>query len=268
MRPFYYSNKSPVFDKPFIIEQWKRVDSTIFPYADGPCWVSTLGRIYNENLQSIVDPGHNSDGYCLISVKFRYPDGSERTEAMLLSRAIMIGFAPIPNYEDYEVNHNNGDKDYNCIYNLSWCTRGENNLFCHMNNLRDQPKGLDHYKTNLTQEDLDLICALLKEKRQCKEIAEIVGCTPQIVSHILNGTTYRDVYIKHELYKLRDKRNMNRLSEEDKEKVKSFIKANRSNYSSNRDLYIAALKSVGYENPSKKDASLMIYMRRLDQSIK
>lgn len=267
IRPFYYSNRSPYDNKPFIVEQWRRIDSTILPYANGPCRVSTLGRVYNENYGKIVNPGHNSDGYCIIPVKFIYPDGSFKTVSYLLSRLIMICFAPIPDYEKYEVNYNNGDKDNNCIYNLSWCTRAENNLFCHRNRLREQPKGLEHYKSSLTQEELDTICILLKKGFSCKKIAEIIGCTSQIVSHILNGTTYKDVYLKHELYKLRNKRNMNRLSDEDIERVKIFIKENRNSYSSNRDLYIAALNFVGYQNPSKTDRALIAYMRRIDKSI-
>ena len=136
-----------------------------------------------------------------------------------------------------------------------------------MNRLREQPKGLKHYKSSLTQEELNTICILLKKGFSCKKIAEIIGCTSQIVSHILNGTTYEDVYLKHELYKLRNKRTMNRLSDEDIERVKIFIKENRNSYSSNRDLYIAALNFVGYQNPSKTDRALIAYMRRIDKSI-
>ena len=60
---------------------------------------------------------------------------------------------------------------------------------------------------------------------------------------------------------------MNRLSDEDIERVKIFIKENRNSYSSNRDLYIAALNFVGYQNPSKTDRALIAYMRRIDKSI-
>ena len=96
IKPFYYSNRSPYENKPFIIEQWRRIDSTILPYANGPCRVSTLGRVYNENYGKIVNPGHNSDGYCIIPVKFIYPDGSFKTVSYLFSRLIMMCFAPIP----------------------------------------------------------------------------------------------------------------------------------------------------------------------------
>lgn len=266
MRPFYYSNHSPYYNKPFIIEQWRRVDSTLIQYADGPCHVSTLGRVYNENRRSIVKAGKNSDGYSIIPVKFIYPDGTSCTKSMLLSRLIMLSFAPIENSEMYEVNHNNGDKDKNCIYNLSWCTRAENNLFCHMNGLRIQPKGTNHYKSELTEEEVDTICILLKRGMSCKEIANIIGCTPQIVSHILNGTTYKNATIKHELYKYRSPRNMNRLSDENIKKVKIFMESNRNNYKTNKDLYIAALNSVGYPNPSKDDRALITYMRRIDKT--
>lgn len=267
MRPIIYSNRSPYYNKPFIIEKWKRIDSTIYPYADGPCWVSTYGRVYNENLKKIVQPNHNRDGYCTIPMKKKLEDGTEIYTSVLLSRSILLAFAPVPNSDELEVNHNNGDKDNNHILNLSWTTKSENNLFAHMNRLREQPKGVDHYNTNLSTEDVDKICTLLTQGKSCKEIASIIGCTPQIVSHILNGTTYHDKFIEYKLYNYTKPRNMNRLSDMQKDMVIDFVSKNKSKYTNNRDLYIDALLYAGYENPDRKDGALMIYMKRLLKDI-
>ena len=38
-------------------------------------------------------------------------------------------------------------------------------------------------------------------------------------------------------------------------------------YYSNRDLYVAALLSVGFQNPSKNNRALMAYMNRIAKSI-
>ena len=51
IRPFYYSNRSPYFNNPFIVEEWIYVDNKIFKYANGPCWVSNIGRVYNQKLK-------------------------------------------------------------------------------------------------------------------------------------------------------------------------------------------------------------------------
>lgn len=269
MKPFIYANRSPVYNKPFIQEEWKRVDDTICPGADGPCWVSNFGRVWSETSRKfITEFSKNKDLYCTIPVHLPAKEGRYKYTSIMLSRAVMIAFAPVPGYEKLDVNHNDGNKDHNWIWNLSWTTRSENNLFCHRNGQREQPKGVDHYKTNLTEEDVNKICTMLMERRQCKDIASEIGCTPQIVSHILNGTTYHDKYMEYKLYELTKPRNTNRLTDEQKEIAIDFIKSNISYYSNKRDMYIDALLKAGYENPDKKDRALIAYMKRLEDSIK
>ena len=262
IRPIIYTNRSPYYNKPFLIEKWKRVDSTIYEYADGPCWVSTYGRAYNENINKIINPKHNVDGYCTIPVRKVTPNGVKYTTVML-SRTILLAFAPVPNSNELEANHNNGDKDNNHILNLSWTTKAENNLFAHMNRLRIQPKGIDHYKTNLTLDEVDIICNLLKQNKQCNEIANIIGCTPQIISHILNGTTFHDKFLEYKLFENAKPRQMNRLSKEQEDMVIQFVKKNKSKYNIKRDLYMNALKYANYDNIDRKDPALIIYVKRL-----
>lgn len=192
MRPIYFGGLSPVYNKPILIEQWKRVDETIYKGADGPSWVSTFGRAWSENAQSIVQPSHNKDGYCTINVKI-----NGKHTSLLLHRCIMIGFFPIPNYENFDVNHNDGNKDNCSITNLCWVTRGENIKYAYMNGQRKIIGGLEHYKSKLNENEAEQIGLLLKENKLSKsEIADIIGCTPQIVSHIANGTTYKYIYTK------------------------------------------------------------------------
>lgn len=262
IKPIIYTNHSPYYNKPFLIEEWKRVDSTIYEYVDGPCWVSTYGRVYSENTNSIINPTHNQDGYCVIPIKKVTSYGIKYTTA-ILSRTILLAFAPVPNSNELEANHNNGDKDNNHILNLSWATKAENNLFAHMNRLRKQPKGIDHYKTELTIDEVDMICMLLKQNKTCKDIANIIGCTPQIVSHILNGSTFHDKFLEYELYKNTKPRQINRLSKEQENMVIQFINENKSKYSIKKDLYMDALRYANYTNIDRNDASLIIYVKRL-----
>lgn len=265
-RPFYYINRSPYYGRDVSQEEWKRVDNTIYPYADGPCWVSTWGRIYNENKKMVIEyRTHNKDGYCTIPVKFIYPSGEVKHSSMLLSRSILLAFAPRPDADSLDVNHNDCNKDHNHILNLSWATRSENLKFAYMNGLRsEQPKGLTHYKSVLTEQDLDYICKSLLEGKSCNDIAMEVGCTATVVSHILNGTTYKEKYNQYKLYKLRKPRNTTRLTEAQQKEVKEFMNKYRNNFNSKKEMYLAALNHIGYPNPDGSDKALMVYMKRLD----
>lgn len=263
MRPFIFANHSPVWNKPFIFEKWERVDSRAYPNVDGPCWVSNTGRVYNENINAIIYPMHNRDGYCTIPVRIVHPDGTCTYSSRLLSRTIMLLFYPVDGSDNLEVNHNDGDKDKNTVYNLSWVTKSENNLFAHMNRQRDQPKGVNHYKTSLTEDDVNNICKLLLAGHTCKDIASMIGCSPQIVSHIRNGTTFRDKYIEYKLFNISKPRNMNRLSDDQEKEAIEFIRAHEAEYEIQRDLLMDALRHVGYPNPDKSDGALIAYMRRL-----
>lgn len=202
MKPFYFGGYTPIYNKPIIIEQWKRVDSSVYPNADGPSWVSTFGRVWSENTGTIVQPCHNRDGYCTINVKI-----NNKHTSLLLHRCIMIAFYPIEGYENLDVNHNDGNKDNCSITNLCWATRGDNIRYAYLNGLRKTIGGIDHYKAKLTAEEADKIGYLLQQNELTKnEIAEIIGCTPQMISHIANGTTYKSIYKKYSLYKVRKMR--------------------------------------------------------------
>lgn len=202
MRPFIYGNYSPYANKPFVVEEWRRVDDTVYKYADGPCWISTCGRVYNENMNQIIQPSVNRDGYYTMPIKFVLPDGSKRYTSALVNRTVLLAFAPREDSDSLESNHNDGFKFNNHILNLCWCTRAENNLFCHMNQQRIQPKGLSHYKAKLTEDELVKICELLRDGYSCSYVSKTIGCTYSMVSHILHGWTYKEYYDKYKLYEL------------------------------------------------------------------
>lgn len=119
----------------------------------------------------------------------------------------MIAFYPVEGYEKLDANHNDGNKDNCSVTNLCWATRSENNKYAYMNGQRKIIGGVDHYKAKLTAEEADKIGYLLQQNELTKnEIAEIMGCTPQMISHIANGTTYKNIYKKYSLYKVRKMR--------------------------------------------------------------
>lgn len=256
MRIFNYTNRSPVYNKPFIQEQWKRIDSSVIPFADGPNWISNLGNIYNEDFGCIIDPivvQRTHVNRIDVFVDYYYNDGTifEMRRASL-ARTVLLAFAPIPNADKFDVNHNDSDSTNNKIYNLSWYTHKENIRFAYLNGrmTRHDKDGNLIVKSLLRQETIDKICELLLEGKNYIEIADKIGCSKQTISSIKNGVLYPELYEKYNLgkYKIRD---TTRLTKDQKKQMKVFVDDNKNNYASKNDLFRDALRFVGFDAPDK-----------------
>lgn len=81
------------------------------------CYISNLGYVVNSN-NKVLASTKDGSGYCGVSV-----NGKRYLVHILVAKAF------IPNYENKpQVNHKNGDKTNNCVWNLEWCTPYENQM--------------------------------------------------------------------------------------------------------------------------------------------
>lgn len=109
-------------------ELWKKYP--IFPRYS----VSNLGRFRNDETGRILKQrvrAGNNQGYCEIVLTINKE--TKKKHHVRLHRAVMIAFAPIENYEDYQVDHINGIKTDNRLENLRWTSNLTNNAYKNIN---------------------------------------------------------------------------------------------------------------------------------------
>ena len=79
--------------------------------------VSNLGRVRHKITRKILSQSFNyRGGYLRV-----FMDGKKH----YVHRVVLSSFSDVSG-ENLEVNHIDGDKENNCLWNLEWCTRQEN----------------------------------------------------------------------------------------------------------------------------------------------
>lgn len=131
-----------VFEKDnpeYYAELWLPITDMYVPgILYGAYWISNHGRVYT-SLRSpnypnggIMSPSCNQHGYLQINLK----SSNGKIICCKISRLVMLHFAYVEGCIYYEVDHLDGNKKNNKIWNLEWVTPQENVHRAINNNLR------------------------------------------------------------------------------------------------------------------------------------
>lgn len=83
--------------------------------------ITDKGQVINKQTGRVLKHSINPSGYHIVVVSH-----NGQRKAFSVHRQVMLAFNFIANHKDFEVNHIDGDKDNNCIWNLEWVTQSEN----------------------------------------------------------------------------------------------------------------------------------------------
>jgi hypothetical protein len=164
------------------MEQWKQINGAPDGYE-----ISDLGRIkIIKSGSEIIKLGYlQGDGYRMVGIGFT---------KHFIHRLVADHFCDGPN--DYEcVNHLNGIKTDNRAVNLEKTTYKRNNQHAIDTELRPF-KGVDHYNTFLTIEQIHEIYRLKKEGKRLYQIKGIFGLNYGTLKCIFNGKNWKYEYEK------------------------------------------------------------------------
>ena len=205
-----YLQKNNKVMNPFVHEEWKPllaldIDPTLYQ-------ISNTGKVYMNDAQRLMVLSENH-GY--MRGHFRTVSGEYKMYDM--HRLMMIIFNPIPNRQNYVVNHIDGDKSNNTINNLEWCTQKEN--IQHSIDTGMTRIGTDKVESYMTDSQIHFIC---KSFEECKTYDYIITELMKqgdyeyeklrgLLSNIKQHKTYRHI---SSLYNIDNKHHNSIYSEE------------------------------------------------------
>lgn len=165
-------------------EQWRPVVG-----YEGMYEISDFGRLksFKRRNEKILKPGKNTDGYLLMPIS----NGIKR-KTQSMHRYVAFAFIPNPENKP-EVNHKNGTKDDNGLYNLEWVTPKENCFHADSTGLRPPLKGERNGGSKLKDKDVLEIRNLLKAKNTLKSIASKYGVHLSLISLIKTNKNWTHV---------------------------------------------------------------------------
>lgn len=168
-------------------EEFRQVTSRMVNGVYDYYQISNFGRVYHNYMKIIMKPGISTSGYLFVIMST-----NNGPKPVQLHRLVLIAFNDICDREKYQVNHINGNKQFNHLCNLEWVSRSENILHSYSTGLHSF--GENSTLSKITYNTAKNICELLQENRFTnKEISEMTNSTVSIVSDIKQGKTWKNI---------------------------------------------------------------------------
>lgn len=220
-------------------EIFKPITNETIPGIKPYYMISNKGRVWQGCLNRFKVTSINNSGYVVIGLATDYG-----VKSITVSRLVMMVFCPIPNLELYEVNHKNGNKFINELWNLEWCTEMENKLHARVTGLIKS--GEDRYNAILSNDTVKLICEDLQSNILSQyKIAEKYGISRDTVNNIKCRHSYRHV---SEPYNFPDCSKPKLFSDDDVHGMCQYFQENPKDvYTNISDHCRHAMDSIGYD---------------------
>ncbi len=139
-------------------ERWLYITENSVPNIKPNAYlISSYGRVYSKLSNTFMAGFISCWGYYRITVQSKI-DYKIQVK-FSVHRVMMMEFCPIPNCQNMDVNHIDGNKLNNTLSNLEWVTKSENSLFCYKEGLRVAPnnnKNLGNKRSSYKNEEEDV----------------------------------------------------------------------------------------------------------------
>lgn len=225
----------------FIKEEWKFItDKSVPDIIPNKYMISNTGKAINIKTNHILTPVITWNGYYRINLQLK--SGIRRYYT--IHRIVAIEFIPNNDY-NLQVNHINGDKSNNNIWNLEWVTASQNIKHAFDHGLKTQYKGEECSWSTINNNQAEKIAQMIcTQEYTYQEIADIIGCSKSVVGDIACGQNWKYLYNKYNLKQYR-KEFVIRFSDDDLHKLFKYFQDHKyKKYKYKNDLFREALYDI------------------------
>lgn len=141
---------------------------------------------------SLLLQREDEDGYLRVRLTDATKVCKDKRVAKLVHRLIYQAFNPSVSMVGLTINHMDGDKQNNWLYNLELVTRAENNYHAYRTGLKDN-KGEKNGKARFMNEDILLMRGLFERGWSQSQLAERFKTTQPRISEIITGRTWKHI---------------------------------------------------------------------------
>ena len=136
---------------------------------------------------SLLKPFINPDGYKCIVLRL-----SKKKTTFRIGRLVAQAFIPNPDNKP-QVNHINGNKLCDKVWNLEWNTNSENMLHAYKLGLEKGRKGEAHHRARFTEKQINKMRKLYKDGINVCKIAKLFDTSHQTISDIVHYKRWRHI---------------------------------------------------------------------------
>lgn len=174
----------------------------IYNVFGGRYYVSNYGNVYDYKLGQFVNIYHNNKNYCAVTLAYYDSPYSVNYRQIFLHRLVAYYFLAAPEWTEIElrqleVNHKDGNKDNNTVWNLEWCTPEYNRQHAMETGLI--LSGERHPFTFISDSMAEKICQLIITGKSNQEIEAITGTPAYLISRIRAGESFTNISKKYDV---------------------------------------------------------------------
>ena len=187
------SKRLTKLEKRLLNERWKTV---YIGSKETNYEVSNYGNVKSLKNNIILSPGTNKKGYLTVVIYINAKPITQRVHS-LVARAFIDNPKDLP-----QINHKDGNKTNNNVWNLEWITNKDNVLHgINMGLIPIPGKGINSPACKNTEEAVHNVCRMLEKGAQQSYIAKTLGVTRAFIIGIKYGGRWSDITSQYNIPK-------------------------------------------------------------------